>query len=142
MILALLAAAGLAYWMWRRGELAWLNINYLLAGAAALAGIWVLLRGELLAVPLLLGVAGYWYAGRKKPIRFSRTPRPSATMRIDEARRVLDGPASADAETIRSAHRRLVNRVHPDRGGSSDLAARVNMARDTLLAELDRPQRR
>jgi hypothetical protein len=142
MILALLAAAGLAYWMWRRGELAWLNINYLLAGAAVLAGIWVLLRGELLVAPLLLGVAGYWYAGRKKPIRFSRTPRPSATMRIDEACRVLDVPASADAETIRSAHRRLVNRVHPDRGGSSDLAARVNMARDTLLAELDRPQRR
>ena len=42
MILALLAAAGLGYWMWRRGELAWLNANTALAGIAALAALWVL----------------------------------------------------------------------------------------------------
>lgn len=139
MILALLAAAGLGYWMWRRGELAWLNINTALASVAALAALWVLIRGDLLVLPLLLGVAGFWYAGRKKPSRFSRIQRPTKMMQIDEAYRVLDIPSDADAETIRSAHRRLVSRVHPDLGGSSDLAARVNMARDILLEELDRP---
>lgn len=142
MILALLAAAGLGYWMWRRGELAWLNINNALAGAAALAALWVLLRGEWIVAPLLLGLAGFWYAGRKNPVRFARFQRRPRTMQIEEACQVLNVPADADAETIRAAHRRLVSRVHPDHGGSSDLAARVNAARDILMAELDSLQRR
>jgi hypothetical protein len=55
---------------------------------------------------------------------------------VDEARGVLGLPPGADAETIRLAHRRLVAQVHPDKGGSADLAARVNAARDVLLGEL------
>jgi len=41
--------------------------------------------------------------------------------------------ANADADTIRAAHRRLVNAVHPDKGGSAELTRRINAARDTLL---------
>ena len=51
----------------------------------------------------------------------------------DEARAILGVGSEADAETIRSAHRRLVSAVHPDKGGSAELTRRINAARDTLL---------
>jgi CysZ protein len=51
----------------------------------------------------------------------------------DEARAILGVSANADEEAIRSAHRRLVSAVHPDKGGSAELTRRINAARDTLL---------
>ena len=56
----------------------------------------------------------------------------------DEARALLGVSDSDDAETIRAAHRRLIARVHPDAGGTPELARQTNMARDVLLAELSR----
>jgi DnaJ homolog subfamily C member 19 len=54
-----------------------------------------------------------------------------------EARAVLGVGADADADAIRAAHRRLAAGVHPDRGGSAELARRVNAARDVLLKRQD-----
>lgn len=58
---------------------------------------------------------------------------------LAEARDVLGLPVDADAAAVRAAHRRIVTQVHPDKGGSADLTARVNAARDTLLAALQNP---
>lgn len=54
-------------------------------------------------------------------------------MRREEALAVLGLQEGATVDEIRAAHRRLIQRMHPDVGGSADLAARINRAKDVLL---------
>jgi curved DNA-binding protein CbpA len=54
-------------------------------------------------------------------------------MTQEEAYEILGLQRGATAEQIRSAHRSLMKRAHPDQGGSAEGAARVNAARDRLL---------
>ena len=65
------------------------------------------------------------------------TANPSRTS-IEEARSLLELPEGADREQIRTAHRRLIARVHPDAGGSAELTRRVNEARDILLKTISK----
>lgn len=60
-------------------------------------------------------------------------PGRSGDMTREEALAVLGLAEGATAEAIKAAHRRLIQRVHPDVGGSADLAARINRAKDILL---------
>ena len=50
-----------------------------------------------------------------------------------EAREILGVSERANQQEIISAHRRLMQSVHPDQGGSDYLASQLNQARDTLL---------
>ena len=69
-----------------------------------------------------------WRNARRPPPRGSRSD-----MTREEALAVLGLAEGASADEIRAAHRRLIQRMHPDVGGSADLAARINRAKDVLL---------
>jgi hypothetical protein len=112
-----------------------------LLGAAAV--VFVLLRAGLpwlaLGIPLLWSLA----EGRRSTGGRTRStknaippaaPAPSTgPMTRDEALQVLGLEPGAPKERILSQYRNLMKKVHPDVGGTTYLAARLNEAKDTLL---------
>lgn len=58
----------------------------------------------------------------------------AGAMTKEEAYKILGLEAGAAAADVRKAHRRLMQRLHPDIGGTSFLAARINEAKDVLLS--------
>jgi len=69
-----------------------------------------------------------WRTARQPPPRGPRTDMTRA-----EALAVLGLAEGASEEEIKAAHRRLIRRTHPDAGGTADLAARINRAKDVLV---------
>lgn len=92
----------------------------------------------MLKIALFLGAAvilwrlafGSW------PWTMAGTQRKPPTARVEsvkEARRILGVSSDASHTEIATAHRALVSRIHPDKGGDPIAAARANAARDLLI---------
>jgi DnaJ homolog subfamily C member 19 len=126
----LLAAGGLI-WAWASGRLKGFTYEDGIAAAVFLLGVRFFTTGRLVGGAALMAGALLWAAYR-------RAGRAAPAMPVEEARRLLGVGESATLQEIREAHRRLIARVHPDTGGSVELAHRVNVARDTLVAEMNR----
>jgi DnaJ family protein C protein 19 len=125
--LILIAAGGLL-WAFATGRLKGFTPEDGIAAILFLLGLSLFTKGRLIVGAALMAGALLWAAWRRS--------RPSARpMPVDDARRLLGVTEGATLEEIRDAHRRLIARVHPDTGGSAELAHRVNAARDTLMAE-------
>ena len=109
------------------------GVTLLLAVAAYLA-----ITGRMPVAMLLAGWA-LWLLGKKPPPtkpepQAGQTARARAGLSRQEALDILGLHPGASLEDIRTAHKRLMQTCHPDHGGSSYLAARLNAARDVLLS--------
>ncbi|XP_952363.1 chaperone, putative [Theileria annulata] len=54
-------------------------------------------------------------------------------MTFTEACNILNIPSTSTKEKIRESHKQLMMRNHPDNGGSTYLASKVNEAKDFLI---------
>jgi hypothetical protein len=105
------------------------RVNWIVAAfTAALPVLKVLLALLLRSWPLLqIWLKKHWQ---------HKTPPPSHQDRIlteHDALEMLGLKPGASREDIIKAHKRLMQKVHPDRGGSDYLASQINAARDLLL---------
>ena len=95
----------------------------------AAGGAWYLLLGS--PPPWHKTAAGSAGPGSGQGGR--RAGPPATSMSRAEALKVLGLEEGASEADIRAAHRRLIQQTHPDKGGTSYLAAKINEAKDVLL---------
>ena len=68
---------------------------------------------------------------RNKP---SEAPaKPQVSMEKKEAMEILGVTENSTELEIKESHKRLISKLHPDKGGSQHLASKVNAAKDILL---------
>jgi hypothetical protein len=90
------------------------------------------------ALQLLDGYLEQRFSGEEQPrsdTGSGATGSSSGEMTRREALEVLGLGDDADRDAIVEAHRKLMQKLHPDRGGSDYLAAKINQAKDLLLGQ-------
>ncbi len=98
------------------------------AALLAIRGAW-----EASIVLAVIGAVSMFAARSRRAVAAGGSDAPGRTLSEQEARAVLGVAATASAKDIQAAYLRLMQSVHPDKGGTSGLAAQLNAARDRLL---------
>ena len=106
-------------------------------GAAIAATIPVI--GKLAALGLrFLPFLQHWRKYKPNNANYSGKPRSQSTMSHAEAMELFGLTTAADRKQIIQRHRELMQKNHPDRGGSNYLAAKINEAKKVLLAAVEK----
>ena len=97
-------------------------------------------RGDAESLRLLESYLDRAHAGWRDDVQADEARRQSAApgaggMSTKEAYQILGLEPGASEAEVRDAHRRLIKQVHPDRGGSAALAAKINEAKDRILGK-------
>ena len=77
-----------------------------------------------------------WYffvASKQGDSRRSGYYKSTDQMNVDEAYEILGLKVGASKQEIINAHRKLMQKIHPDRGGNDYLAAQINKAKEVLI---------
>jgi len=117
-IVLILAATGRVHWL-------------MAAAAAAIPFIKILFGLLLRSLPFLQ----IWQKQRQAKADQSSPAHTSSELTEDEARQLLGLKPGASREEVIKAHKSLMQKLHPDRGGNDYLAAKLNAARDLLLGK-------
>jgi hypothetical protein len=133
-----IGTAALALFLWlsrgkpifKRAE--WRIFSAALALAAFAGAAFVGVRGGW-GKAIVLVVLGLWLVVSARRTGTGPGPAPTGRMSEAEARSILGVPPAADRAEILAAYSRLIRMAHPDKGGTSGLAAQLNAARDRLL---------
>jgi len=102
-------------------------------------GVFLETRGLTLPALVLAGAGGYLILRQRLKARRAaqegpaRAAAPGGTMSREEAYAVLGLSPGASEDEVRRTYHDLMQKIHPDHGGSSYLATKLNIARDTLL---------
>lgn len=132
--MALVAGGALLLFMVLTGR-----IHVLTAGVAALLPLLRKLPMLLKFMPVIRRMTGQdqSHSGAQCNGTNGDSSRQSAAsyggMGLDEACDTLGVAPTASREDIIAAHRRLIQKLHPDRGGNDYLAAKINEAKSVLL---------
>ena len=126
------------------------KINLIIIFISLLIGIILLIGGLYLYSPLFFSIAA-WFL-RKKIIFdmllniFRRKQKIDKNdynqkMSLRESYELLGVDENAPLEVIIKSHKELIRKLHPDKGGTSYLSARVNEARDIILADREKREK-
>ena len=126
------------------------KVNFIIIFISLLIGIILLIGGLYLYSPLFFSIAA-WFL-RKKIIFdmllniFRKKQKIDQNdlkqkMSLMESYELLGIDENAPLEVIIKSHKELIRKLHPDKGGTSYLSARVNEARDIILADKEKREK-
>lgn len=112
-----------------------------LAVILGVSAFFIMIKGNapaagVLATAAVLSWQGSLWTYLRSKVEGSRVAtKVDQSMTIKEALEILELSGKSSSEDIKAAHHRLMKKIHPDQGGSSYFAAKLNQAKDILLSD-------